>query len=350
MSHSLHGTFVSEKINKIRWRPDSYNSHFFVTGSIDNVENNIKLWDFCENVEEDDIYPFLVYNLPYCGDITEIKFINSDFFASSSSSGSAYLTRVIPSYSESTSLKNEIEWKNIHQFKNGDASPCTSVTVYDNDIVTVGEDGSINLLNGKSSKILRKIDDADSCSIQCVIFLKHNEILTSNLRGQMKIWDLRVQDSNRPTSTFMISGEQVTPTCLTYHPTQRHLVITGDDLGALTTWDLRQNTYPINVLNGHEGAISEVQFNPEYPDQLFSCSSAGEIWHWTTKGEAVPSLLTPNVETNVWLAPDNVKNKLDVFTLMPTLGKPINSLDLNRNRVICGCDNEAIYLINGVNL
>lgn len=73
MSHSLHGTFVSEKINKIRWRPDSYNSHFFVTGSIDNVENNIKLWDFCENVEEDDIYPFLVYNLPYCGDITEIK-------------------------------------------------------------------------------------------------------------------------------------------------------------------------------------------------------------------------------------------------------------------------------------
>ncbi|CAG9859285.1 unnamed protein product [Phyllotreta striolata] len=342
---SVHVTFVSEKINKIRWRPDSYNDcHFFVTGSVDNTENNLKLWDFCENVDEDDICPFLVHNLPYCGDVTEVKFINSDFFVSSSSSGSVHLTRIIPLYSENTSMKNEIEWSKIHQFKNGDVSPCTSVTVYDSDIVSVGEDGSINLLNAKSSKVLRKLEGADSSSIQCVIFLKHNEILTSNLRGQMKIWDLK-QQNNKPVSTFMMSGDHLTPTCLTYHPTQRHIVLTGDDLGALTTWDLRQHNYPINVLNAHEGAISEIQFNSEYPDQLFSCSSAGEIWNWNIKGDTTPTLLSNNIESNVWLAPE-VKNKLEVFTLMPALGKPINSLDLNRNKVICGSDNEAIYLIN----
>ncbi|XP_028132320.1 nucleoporin Nup43 [Diabrotica virgifera virgifera] len=350
MSHSLHGTFVSEKINKIRWRPDEFNNcHFFVTGSVDNVQNNIKLWDFCENIEEDDVYPFLVFNEPYCGDVTEIEFLNADYFVTSSSSGSAHLKKIIPSYTESTTLKNEVSWSKIHEFKNGDESPCTSLTTYENDIVTVGEDGTINLLNAKSPKVVRKIDNADSCSIHCVIFLKHNEVLTSNLRGQMKIWDLRSTDG-KPNSTFMISGEQVTPTCLTFHPTQRHLVITGDDLGSLTTWDLRHNTYPVNVLNAHEGAVSEIKFNPECPDQLFTCSSSGEIWHWTTKATAVPSLLLDTTEANVWLAPDNVKNKLDVFTLMPTLGKPINSLDLNRNKVICGCDNEAIYLINGVNL
>lgn len=114
-------------------------------------------------------------------------------------------------------------------------------------------------------------------------------------------------------------------------------------------WDLRNNTYPVNVLNAHEGAISEIQFHPDHPDQLFSCSSAGEIWQWSTKTKSTCVILG-DAEDNVWLTPDNVKNKLEVFTLMPVLGKPINSLDLNRNTVLCGCDNEAIYLINGVTL
>lgn len=73
---SVHGTFVSEKINKIRWRPDHFNNcHFFVTGSVDNDENSIKLWDFYESQEDDDIYPFLVSSHSYCGDVTEAKVI-----------------------------------------------------------------------------------------------------------------------------------------------------------------------------------------------------------------------------------------------------------------------------------
>ncbi|KAJ8934095.1 hypothetical protein NQ318_004976 [Aromia moschata] len=315
MSSSVHGTFVSEKINKIRWRPDPFdNSHYFITGSVDNDVNHIKLWDFHENQEEDDIYPFLVSTFPYCGDVTEIQFLNADYFVTSSSSGSM-----------------------------------AKIRLYENDIATVGEDGTINLLTAQSQNAVRTIANADSSSIHCVIFLKHNEILTSNLRGQMKVWDLR-SSSDKPQSTFMLSGDQVTPTSLTYHPTQRHLIIAGDDLGALTTWDLRQNTYPVNVLNAHEGAISEVQFHSDYPDHLFSCSYSGEIWHWSAKTDAVPLIGIENNETNVWLTSDDVKSKLEVFTLMPTLGKPINTLDLNRNKVICGCDNEAIYLINGITI
>lgn len=150
---------------------------------------------------------------------------------------------------EHVDLKNEITWRNIHSFKNGESSPCTALALYENDIATVGEDGCINLLTAQSQIVVRKIgrtiftfkesllliyfsftDDADSCSIHRVIFIKHNEILTSNLRGQMKIWDLR-SNNKVPNITFMLSGDQVTPTCLAYHPTQRHLIIAGDDLG-----------------------------------------------------------------------------------------------------------------------
>lgn len=44
-------------------------------------------------------------------------------------------------------------------------------------------------------------------------FLKHNEVLTGNLRGQMKVWDLK-NAVDKPASTFMLSGEQV---CVTVH-------------------------------------------------------------------------------------------------------------------------------------
>lgn len=57
----------------------------------------------------------------------------------------------------------------------------------------------------------------------------------------MKIWDLR-SESNESNNTFMLSGDQVTPTCLTFHPTQRHLVLAGDDLGK----------YKSNLLNHTE--------------------------------------------------------------------------------------------------
>ncbi|XP_050304526.1 nucleoporin Nup43 [Anthonomus grandis grandis] len=350
MSHNLHGTFISEKISKIRWKPETLGeSHFFITGSVDNDTNKIRLWDAYENIEEDDVYSFNVAEYPYCGDVTELKFLNSEYFASSSSSGSVHLFSVAVSDVGESYIKHHRTWKDIHYFKNSEPSPSTALTFHENDIVTVGEDGRINVLNAQSENIVRTIDNADSCSIQCVIFIRHNEVLTSNLRGQMKVWDLR-SNSNKAASTFMLSGDQVTPTCLTFYPTQRHIIIAGDELGALTSWDLRVNTYPVNVLNAHEGSISEISFHPDDPDHLFTCSSAGELWHWSTKNKNKYSIDLQQEESNVWLAPENVKNKMEVLTLMPTLAKPINTLDISNCKVLCGCDNEAIYLINGVSL
>jgi len=53
-------------------------------------------------------------------------------------------------------------------------------------------------------------------------------------------------------------------------------------------------------------------------------------------------------DKNIWLNSDVAKHHLEVFTLMPQLHKPINSLDVNRNRVVCGCDNEAVYVFKNV--
>lgn len=148
----------------------------------------------------------------------------------SSSLGSLVLFKINTNLSETYDFVREIEWDQIHGFKNCDAASCTSFALYENDIVSVGEDGRINLLAAQRKDVLRTIDNADSCSLNCVTFLKHNEILTSNTRGQMKIWDLR-SNKDVPANTFMLSGDQVMPTCLVHHPTQRHLLVAGDEDG-----------------------------------------------------------------------------------------------------------------------
>lgn len=78
MSQNVSGTFVSEKVNKVRWMPDPFNdSHSFLTGSWDNLkENTIKLWDFQESEGDTDIYPFVAHSVIATGDVTELAVSN----------------------------------------------------------------------------------------------------------------------------------------------------------------------------------------------------------------------------------------------------------------------------------
>lgn len=69
----------------------------------------------------------------------------------------------------------------------------------------------------------------------------------------MKIWDSRVMD-DAPMSTFMLSGDQISTTCITVHPTQNHLMLAGAEDGTVSVWDLRKSTHPINVLNAHKSS------------------------------------------------------------------------------------------------
>lgn len=48
----------------------------------------------------------------------------------------------------------------------------------------------------------------------------------------MKIWDLRAVE-NYPSKSFMLSENQIAATSLAYHPTQRYMVIAGDEKGII---------------------------------------------------------------------------------------------------------------------
>ncbi|XP_020283292.1 nucleoporin Nup43 [Pseudomyrmex gracilis] len=345
MAENVQGTFVSEKISKIRWQYDDFaEAKNFLTGSWDNPVNKITYWTFKTNYDEE-LSPDILSSHSFLGDVTELKFVSRDFFVASSSLGSVRLLQV--DEDTCSEFKEHMAWEFIHSFKTTDYASCTALSTFEQDIASVGEDGRLNLLTAAEKKPVRVIENADSCSIYCVDFLKHNEVLTGNSRGHMKIWDLR-NNRDVPDSTFMLSDQVKTAaTSITHHPTQRHIVVAGGGDGSLTAWDLRENTYPIVQLNAHAKAVSEIFFHQDRPDNIFTCSVSGELWHWNNAPSS--KLKLNSVSDAHWLKQTVSTNaKVTATSLCPVMHKPINSIDINRSLLLFGCDNEAMYIVKNV--
>lgn len=74
----------------------------------------------------------------------------------SSSLGTLYLIKIVTNETGGTCLSEDKVWKQLHAFKNGESSSCTSLSTYDDCIVTIGDNGSINFLT-MNAGILRTI-------------------------------------------------------------------------------------------------------------------------------------------------------------------------------------------------
>lgn len=360
MEDRVQGTFVSQKVSKVRWKPETgYDSQYFVTGSCDNeTENRVALWSCPSDRSDDKDEPNQLCKREVDGDVTELQFVqNNDFLVSTSSGTVQLLTIIGAGDAANTNFKPKISWEKLHPFKTGELSSCTGLATFMGEVATIGENGSIVSLNLEKKQPLRIIESADSCSLRCVLYRRHNEILTGNLRGQMKLWDLRIADE-KPLLTFMLSGDQLGATCITQHPTQQHTVLVGGEDGSITVWDLRETSFAV-PLAAHSGLVSEMVFHPDRPNHLFSCSSSGEAWHWDTSsvsrparpGQSMPWTNAgpdPLQNENPWLNTDAVKHRLHIVSLMQTLHKGINSVDVNKDKAVIGCDNEAVYVISDV--
>jgi hypothetical protein len=62
-------------------------------------------------------------------------------------------------------------------------------------------------------------EKGDSCSLTDVIFSRVSEIVTSNMRGQLKLFDLR-SNQQEAAACFLLSNDQSAIHTLARHPTQ----------------------------------------------------------------------------------------------------------------------------------
>merc|ERR1712142_38443 len=205
-------------------------------------------------------------------------------------------------------------------------------------LATGGQDGKINVLISTQRSPVKVYEHGDSCTITALAYTRTSELVSANMRGQVKTWDLR-SNSQTPIST---SGQGSGVTCLARHPTQPHILLAGGSDGVLAVWDLRNSGNPTTLLSAHKAALSEVQFHPTQPDHLFTCSQGGDICHWNGAsirrgGGPLDSFnhMDNLNTTSPWLSSEAVKHKG-------------NSLDVVGHSVVFGGDNEAFYVLHNV--
>ncbi|KAK2154683.1 hypothetical protein LSH36_260g01003 [Paralvinella palmiformis] len=361
---SSFAKFVSEKISKIRWQPTPTQairkSGIFATGSWDNGDDNrICIWNIedvppTEDISMDaymneqldaEIEPTLLCEHHHRGDVTDLVMLS--------------VTQT---------------WEKLHHFPVNTCS-CTGIAVKaDDTYVTVGEDGRINLLHPGHNVPVRTIDEADNCTLNAVTFLKQSEAATVNSIGQLKVWDLR-QTTDKPSQIFLMTGERVPLHCIDKHPTQPHIVATGGEDGTLCIWDMRQDKFPVTLLSAHSADMWELKFHTTHPDNLFSCSEDGSVWHWDRSAASaysnVPnliaqkdaslfgkspfssSLLTPAASkiptvSSPWLSSEASKQCLDITDLMTGNTMPVNTLDIVDTTLLCGTDGGQIYTVKNL--
>lgn len=106
-------------------------------------------------------------------------------------------------------------------------------------------------LKGAIFKLLLLLTDGESeCSNNTVIFVKASEVLTGNMQGHLKLWDLRAQNALKTT---MLSPDHVSVKYLSRHPTQQHVIAVAGEDGTLAIWDLRTVSQPLVLISAHTG-------------------------------------------------------------------------------------------------
>lgn len=344
--------FVSKKISKVRWLPDS---SMFVTGSLDDEANNISMWSFPHTAVSMDLDesmdiadPQVVVATPFTGSVTDLKVVPGGLMFASSSIGSVEVYKYT-----NQKIQRYCFWEKVHRFKKGPAA-CTGISVKGNDVASVGEDGMLYIHNFNRSQQTRKIENSDVCAFTAISYLRYQEIVIGNILGYLRVWDLR-SSANQPSYSLSVSGDHLGIMSLNIHPTQPHILASGHEDGTLCIWDLRQEHKPTTMLSGHSAAITEVLFHPVNPSYLYTCSMDGSVLQWDSSPLRTSSSLGISDDKNVpvgnpWLNCDASRHRLEIVSLFSQNSICVNSMDFSNNTLIWSADNEAVYYLSDINL
>jgi nuclear pore complex protein Nup43 len=292
------------------------------------------------------------------GNVTDIQFADTERFAVASSSG---CVTVMQHRHPSKTVDVSQRWERLHSCPGQSLVSCTALSVNPPDVVTVGEDGRINVMRIEMREPLLTID-ADSCTITCVTCIRQSEVLTGSVGGQLKLWDVR-QPTHGPAKILLLVGDPVALHCLDRHPNQQHIVATGGQDGVLSVWDTRQERSPMTQREAHTSNIWDVKFHPTCPDNLFTCSEDGSLWHWDATRRATPgfsSTLNAHIGLGIttgsgvsyspWLLDDSGRTEIHATSLLPWHRMPLQSLDTQMRKLVCGTDSEAVIVINDLSI
>jgi len=354
--------FVYQKISAVAFiadkqcdLPASSTAYFAIGSWDDHADNSLSVWAVDGwATGSGAAEPRMVHKEKHVGDVNKIKFCGQSVFMTASSSGSVSLHQIASS--DDAAVRTQKTWDKIHSGGGGGGRySCNGLSCLSGNAATAGEDGAVAVINVGSGDVARRYPKADSCSIADVAFVKHDEILTANVRGQLKLFDLRSQSESPSRTSLLTSGDAsaVGVTSLATHPTQAHIVASGASDGSIAFWDLRGDAHPVTILQGHEQAVNEVQFHAQQPHHMFSCSESGEVWHWDGGNVARSNFgnqgpVSSNPTQCLWFNNEAVKHRVETSSLLSRQPLPLNALDSLGSALLVGGDSEAVYLLADV--
>jgi len=333
-----NGKYISQKVAVVRWQPcrntASEGGDILAAGTWDDEKNTVSLWKTEGGVLKEG------GSVEVGGSVTGLAWSGPGLVYASTTDGR------LASYAvDREGLHLAQAWPTLHR---EGAGGCTGVAVHGDSVATAGQDGRINVLAAGQKEPVKVYDKGDSCTISCLAFTRASELVTANMRGQLKTWDLRA-NSRSPSST---AAHSAGVTCLARHPTQAHILVSGGSDGVLGVWDLRNSSHPATLLTAHQAALSEVVFHPSQPDHLFTCSQGGDVCHWngaSIRRSGGLDGVGDNLNTSSpWLSSEAVKHKVETHSLVARQHLPVNSIDVVGHSVVFGGDNEAFYVLHNV--
>ena len=156
------------------------------------------------------------------------------------------LKGVLGLYAAKRGSLERISAKRIHGF-----SPITSLAYSSSHLSSVGEDGSLCVLDmSRAGHTMRKYEKIDSCSLNDVIFLRDSGshlvwTAGSNPCAHLQLWDVRTASS---TGEMVMSPSQwekdvdsyASHNCIAQHQSEPHILISGSSSGHVCFWDVRK--------------------------------------------------------------------------------------------------------------
>ncbi|KNC97691.1 uncharacterized protein SPPG_09447 [Spizellomyces punctatus DAOM BR117] len=289
----------SGPLYKVRWSPTGDpNTIYFATGTFQSKTPQLQTYAcrlptvFETDHDEPSRRKFtldLVTSLPHPSHVTDICWLpDGQTLVTGGNNGIVYVHR-----GKNGMLKTVNETK-LHR---RNCVGVAAITRNDVEIASVGKDGEliVSTLNGEK---IHEIPNADCLEITGVQWRTVNEIVISGSSGHLTLFDCRQKPPGR-----LLADQSPTPVrlnCLAVSPTLHGKITTGDRLGNVAIWDLRNLSKPgLSKAAAHSAAVWDVRFHPDRPGEVISCAEDSTIC-FTQWNSSVPDYF-PEVTTTASL-------------------------------------------------
>ncbi|KAG0256942.1 Nucleoporin Nup43 [Mortierella polycephala] len=261
--------------------------------TVPRKSDTIAIWS-CQNKRQFEItraedvkstfVPSKLAEASHQGEVLDMRVVETrdPLLATASSTGeiSLYKSKLQASgHTDSPSIEL-VDTHRHHGFPNKDAAEATSLSVRPqalDEIASVGEDSRLVLLSIDNIQKSLQQSDHIGAGFSAVCWRSSSSLAVTTKIGQLRLFDRR--DIAKPILLSTPKSYQRDPlTCVAQHPSEPFRLATGNEEGGVAVWDVRNLSHPeIAGIKVHNSIVWEVQFHPNQPDKLISCSQDGSL-------------------------------------------------------------------------